>query len=311
MKENVKNFCGARLDKIKSIGAMIGKEKHNLRDRSLEFGDNINLELSQNNKIIKLNGYKDNLVDTYNYMFKKCKRVRKDHIKCLEYVFYRSDCFDKQCEYDKFRECTINFIKNYFKGCPVCIVEHNDEGVQHFHVFVVPCREKNGEFKFCASDFCGKKKMLSDLQTFYANSCAECNLKRGKEKSLDKHISIQNFYAEQNEKLINEYQSRLDYNKQLLDDVINKNNILESMSDTLDNKIKHYENVNYTDTIDNMQRAIIAYKNGLEETLQNDDGSEFFDAIKQCIEYFKNILIQYNIINKNNDEKTKKFDEER
>ena len=54
MKENVKNFCGARLDKIKSIGAMIGKEKHDLRDRSLQFGDNVDLDLSKNNTILKL-----------------------------------------------------------------------------------------------------------------------------------------------------------------------------------------------------------------------------------------------------------------
>ena len=130
MKENVKNFCGARLDKIKSIGAMIGKEKHDLRDHTLQFGDNVNLDLSKNNTILKLNDYKDNLVNTYNFYLSKCKRVRKDHIKCLEYIFYRSDCFDKPCEYEKYKECTINFIKKYFKGCPVCVIEHNEFVIQ-------------------------------------------------------------------------------------------------------------------------------------------------------------------------------------
>lgn len=296
MKENVKNFCGARLDKIKSIGAMIGKEKHDLRDHTLQFGDNVNLDLSKNNTILKLNGYKDNLVNTYNYMFKKCKKVRKDHIKCLEYIFYRSDCFDKQCEYEKYKECTINFIKDYFKGCPTCIIEHNDEGVQHFHVFVIPCKEINGEYKFVGSDFCGKKKLLSELQTHYAEACAECGLVRGREKSLDKHISIQNFYAEQNDKLINQYEKDLDYNKQLLDDVREKNNKLETINNSLDDEIEKYKNVNYAEINDKYKNAIIQYKAGLEETLENDDGSEFYEAIKQCLEFLKNILLQFNLI---------------
>ena len=296
MKENVNNFCGARLDKIKSIGAMIGKEKHDLRDHTLQFGDNVNLDLSKNNTILKLNGYKDNLVNTYNFYLSKCKRVRKDHIKCLEYIFYRSDCFDKQCEYEKYKECTINFIKKYFKNCPVCVIEHNDEGVQHFHVFVIPVKEIDGEFKFCGSDFCGKKKLLSELQTHYAEACAECGLVRGKEKSLDKHISIQNFYAEQNDKLINQYEKDLDYNKQLLDDVREKNNKLETINNSLDDEIEKYKNVNYAEINDKYKNAIIQYKAGLEETLENDDGTEFYEAIKQCLEFLKNILLQFNLI---------------
>lgn len=296
MKENVKNFCGARLDKIKSIGAMIGKEKHDLRDHTLQFGDNVNLDLSKNNTILKLNGYKDNLVNTYNFYLSKCKKVRKDHIKCLEYIFYRSDCFDKPCEYEQYKKCTIDFIKKYFKNCPVCIIEHNDEGVQHFHVFVIPVKEIDGEFRFCGSDFCGKKKLLSDLQTFYADSCAECGLKRGREKSLDKHISIQNFYAEQNDKLINQYEKDLNYNKQLLDDVREKNNKLETINNSLDDEIEKYKNVNYAEINDKYKNAIIQYKNGLEETLKNDDGSEFYEAIKQCLEFLKNILLQFNLI---------------
>lgn len=296
MRENVKNFCGARLDKIKSVGAMIGKEKHDFRDHTLQFGDNVNLDLSKNNTILKFNGYKDNLVNTYNFYLSKCKKVRKDHIKCLEYIFYRSDCFDQPCEYEKYKECTINFIKKYFKGCPVCVIEHNDEGVQHFHVFVIPCKEINGEYKFIGSEFCGKKKLLSELQTHYAEACSECGLVRGREKSLDKHISIQNFYAEQNEKLINQYEKDLNYNKQLLDDVREKNNKLETINNSLDDEIEKYKNVNYAEINDKYKNAIIQYKNGLEETLKSDDGSEFYEAIKQCLEFLKNILLQFNLI---------------
>lgn len=315
MKQNCKNFCGARLEKIKNNGVMSVKEKHNFRDKNFEFGDNVNKDLSENNKIWKFGDYKDSLINTYNDCLKKCKRKpRRDHIKAFEYLFYRSDCFDLDCEYEQYRECTINFIKDYFKDCPVLVVEHNDEAVQHFHVFVIPCKEKNGEYKFCGSDFCEKKKMLTDLQTFYANSCSSCNLKRGREKSFDRHIKIQEFYEQENQKLINQFDQiikdndeTLKLNQQLLEENNKKNFLLEQMNNDLDSEINKYRNESYIEKIENMKKSINEYKDKLESELENDDGSYFYNIIRQCLNIFREILINNDVIkiNKNNNEQTR------
>ena len=65
MKKNVNNYCGVRMEKIKNVGAMFGKEKHNFRSKDLEFGDNVNLELSEKNRIWKFNDYKNNMISSY------------------------------------------------------------------------------------------------------------------------------------------------------------------------------------------------------------------------------------------------------
>ena len=130
MKQGSKNFCGGRLEKIKNFGKMSVVEKHVLRKKGFEFGDNINLELSYLNNVYMFNGYEQDLITTYKKFLKKCKKEpRKDHIKCFQYVFYRSDCFDTQEEYDNYKKQTILFLQDYFKDCPFCVVEHNDESV--------------------------------------------------------------------------------------------------------------------------------------------------------------------------------------
>ena len=300
--QEVNKFCGVRFEKIKNFGAMIGKEKHNLRADVLEFGDNINLDLSEKNRIWKFNNYQDNIVDTYNFFLSKCeKKPRKDHIKAFEYLFYRSDCFDLDCEYENYKNCTINFIKEYFDGCPVCVIEHNVEAVQHFHVFVIPCKEKDGEFKFCGSDFCAKKKMLSDLQTFYANHCKSCGLVRGKEKSLDKHIKIQEYYEQESKKQIEEFEKIIEYNeslleknKQLINENIAKNELLESMNSGLDAEINKYRNIDKDEKIKKFQDSIAEFINVLDEQLNNDDGTEYFEAIRFCLKLLKSVLVKYN-----------------
>ncbi len=199
MKIGANNFCGARMNKIKSFKVMDYKTKHNFRNKDAEFGDNVDFNLSHLNDTIFLNGFENDLITTYNKFFKKCKKtVRKDHIKAFEYLFYRSDCFDTQEEYDLYKKQTIAFIKSYFKDCPICIVEHNDEKIQHFHVFVVPCKyiEQEDDYKFIGSHFCDKKKKLADLQTEYSKFCQVCGLRRGRERSYDKHLDIAKFYDE-------------------------------------------------------------------------------------------------------------------
>lgn len=304
MIENSENYCGAHMDKIKSLKSMSYRWGHDMRQEDHEFGDNVNLELSKNNKIFKFNGFKDNLINTYNYFFDKCKnRPRKDHIKCLEYVFYRSDCFDKQCEYDQYRECTVDFIKNYFKDCPICIVEHDDESVQHFHVFVIPCKEIDGQYKFVGSMFCEKKKMLTDLQSFYAEACKSCNLRRGKIKSKDKHKKISEYYSEQNEKLINEYEQIIEHNelvvernKQLLDENIKKNELLESMNSGLDAEINKYRNIDKDEKIEKFQNSIREFITVLDNYINDPDYTQYSEIFRFCLKLLKSILVKYNLI---------------
>lgn len=301
MKENVNKFCGARLDKIKSFKVMQYKQGHNFRKDEQEFGDNINFELSHLNNVWYFNNYQTDLITTYNECLKRCKKKpRKDHIKAFEYLFYRSDCFDTQLEYDNYREQTIKFLQKYFEGCPFCIVEHNDEKIQHFHVFVIPCKEKDGEYKFVGSDYCGKKKDLSDLQTQYAKYCEPCGLRRGKEKSFDKHIKIAEYYAEQNKKQIEEFerirQENEQIHQQMIDEYNSKFEVLEQYTNSLDYEINKYKYQTDAENYDNAKRSILQFKNELDEILENDDGSYIYNVIRHLLERFKQILIENNVI---------------
>lgn len=291
MEKTINNFCGAHLKKWKNIFTMRKMEAHNLRnEEEVELGNNIDKERKEFNNVFKYNGF-DEIEKTYYRCLKKCKRKpRKDHIMCLDYVFFRSDCFTEKIEEAAFRECCLDFFASYFKNCPYAVYEHNDEGVQHFHVLVIP---HDGE-KFIGSNFCGKRQDLIKLQDLFAEYCMNCNLERGIAKSKDKHKDIGDYYKEQCEALEKEYNLIYQEAEAKLEHLINVN-------DNLDNIINNKRLECNIENLENYKKGVIQYFNALQETLKQDDGSEYFQGVRACFEYFKNLLIELGVLHNNKD----------
>ena len=156
------------------------------------------------------------------------------------------------------------------------------------------------DYEFNGSRFCEKKKMLSDLQTEYAKYCEICGLKRGKEKSFDKHIKIQEYYEEQNKKQIEEFerirQENEQIHQQMIDEYNSKFETLEQYTNSLDYEINKYKYQTDAENYENAKRSILLFKNELDEILKNDDGSYIYNVIRQLLERFKQILINNNVI---------------
>ena len=302
--KDTNNFCGVRVVKLKNIGDMIAMEMHGLRDKNMTFGDNIDASRTCFNQITRYNNFENVKKTYYSCLSRTSGTVRKDHIKCLEYVFYRSDCLDTPEELDKFKNSVHNFCKNYFKDCPYMICEHVDEGVQHFHVIVIPNGLKDDKYKFIGSDFVGKKQKLIDLQTDFSNYCSSVGLVRGvSQYNKDKHIKLKDYYEEEHKKQIEEYEKIikhnelvLEQNKQLLDENIKKNEYLESVNSGLDAEINKYKNVDKDEKIEKFQKSIFEFISVLEEYINDPDYSEHTEIFRFCLKLLKSILVKYNLI---------------
>lgn len=306
MIKNVSKFCGANMKKIKNVFSMMKVQAHNLRDeREVELGENIDKDKIFLNRITAFNNF-DGIIKTYYKCLKKCKKKpRKDHIKCLDYVFYRSDCFDNQAENDLFRECALDFFKNYFGDCPYIVYEHNDEKTQHFHVMVIPFDEK--ESKFIGSKFCGKRQDLIELQTLFAEYCMACGLSRGKEESKNKNKSLKKYYEEEAQRIEQECQQKNDELKAKSDELQNKNievqkklDEVNSINYTLDQELSLMENLPNVETVEKYNKCLLEYTNVLNNTLQQDDGSDFYFGIRQCLDYLKQLLLEFGVFDRNN-----------
>ncbi len=301
MIKNASKFCGANMKKIKNIFSMRKVQAHNLRNEDeVELGNNINGKLTHLNNIFAFNDF-DEIERTYYKCLKRCKKKpRKDHIKCLDYVFFRSDCFNNEIEEDLFRECALEFFQNYFGDCPYIVYEHNDEKVQHFHVMVIPFSKK--EEKFIGSNFCGKRKDLIELQTLFAEYCMGCGLERGKSGSKDKHKDIGKYYEEEAQKLHDEWVEAIEQKEQEYKDAYNL--VVENLNKvkSLDEEIQIKRHEADIENLQKYKESTITYYKELENTLKQDDGSEYFKGIRACFEYLKELLINMGVlhINKEN-----------
>lgn len=298
MIKNVSKFCGANMKKIKNVFSMMKVQAHNLRDeREVELGENIDKDKIFLNRITAFNNF-DGIMKTYYKCLKKCKKKpRKDHIKCLDYVFYRSDCFDNQSENDLFRECALEFFKSYFGDCPYIVYEHNDEKTQHFHVMVIPFSEK--EEKFIGSNFCGKRQNLIELQTLFAEYCMACGLERGKEETKNRNKSLKKYYEEEAQRIEQECQKKNEELQIKSDELQVKLDEVNNANNSLDEEIALMRNVADAETVEKYEKGLLEYVNTLNETLKHDDGSDFYYAIRQCLDYLKQILIDFGVFDRN------------
>lgn len=130
------------------------------------------------------------------------RKVRKDAVTCLEYVFtYSPGALDNQKAGDYFSSCSKWLEARHGKDRIILGAAHYDETTPHMHVLVVPIREqvnKKGQkvTALNAKHWLDGSKKLSEMQTDFANTVGKAyDLDRGIKGSRARHERVQRFYG--------------------------------------------------------------------------------------------------------------------
>lgn len=205
------NYAILRIEKVKNGGKMTQIDNHNKRRSSCY--DNIEPSLSHHNVYATfddkgvLQGDVLDGKELFDY-YTNGMKYRKDAIQMIDGIMTKSNPLEDEQEWlDK----CIDFLKKEFKGCPFNVQLHCDEPntVIHLHFQVIPIEKKKDEMSLNGSRWFGKKKLLSQLQTRYADFMKSLGLVRGVEKSNNHHKQLKTYYSEQEKALRQEYEAKI------------------------------------------------------------------------------------------------------
>lgn len=200
-------YCFMTIQKVKTIGQLVSKYKHNYRTVTVDNADPDKIHL--NEELVKLpNGqdYKDAFYERINSLpYYADHKIRSNAVLAFEVV----TTFTKNSDIDleKWKEKNVQWLENTFNTAPnkknnvISVVYHGDEvGNVHCHAIVVPI-DQEGHLN--ASHFTDGHKALTTLQTSYARDMKEFGLERGTKGSQAKHRDIKKFYADLNSSMNN------------------------------------------------------------------------------------------------------------
>lgn len=297
-------FIIGRFEKIKkNISALAEADRHNNRDKNYSLCSNIDNERTELNEHYVYNDWGLSVVDTYNKCIKKLKRKpRKDHIMAFELFFGYSP--ESEVNVEEFKNKVIKYMQKKFEGCPFCLDLHLDETTPHIHCIVIPCKLKGEEYKFCGSDYRSKKEHLYQFQDeIYREIGEPLGLIRGVKGSKAKHKKIQEFYEEEAQQLHEEWVSAIEqkeFEYQEAYDLYEKNlKLIDKKNKSLEEEIEAKRQEADIENLQKYKESVITYFKKLEQTLEQDDGSEYFKGIRACFEYFKNLLINMGVLHRN------------
>lgn len=228
MKEN---YICVRVEKLKTASQIVQAENHN--SRVTEYNKNINEDKTPYNRTD--GNVKYSMLETYKKNLRKVNQerteagksqVRKDHVPCVEYVFTASpDVFRNDNDVNAFYDAVLKYMNR--KNIPYKAFLHLDETTPHVHVLALPItKDKENIHTFSAKDLVGGKATLTKLQTDFAECCKKMglNVKRGKEKSPNKHKELKEYYNEKNQEMYDEF-----------------NQILQEMEKSYNDKLDEHE----------------------------------------------------------------------
>ncbi len=298
-----KKYIIGRIEKIKNISKIGEADRHNYRTKKYNLcGDSINNELTENNEHFEFFGFNTSAVETYKDYLKRLKRKpRKDHIMALELFFGYSP--DSEISIDEFKNLVIEYMKKTFKDCPFSLDVHVDEpnGTPHIHCLVIPCKEKNGQLKFCASDWVGKKADLTKFQDDIYNDIGKpLGLSRGVKGSKAKHKKIQDYYEEQNKKQIEEFEKVKQENELIYQQMINEYNhkfeVLQQHTNSLDDEIDKYKYADSHNKLLEFQKMILEYIDTIEKEIQNSNDEFDIKIFKKCLDLLMTLFRKHKLI---------------
>ena len=94
---------------------------------------------------------------------------------------------------DAWVKASVDWLKDKYGDRIINAVLHLDEATPHIQFLLLPL-DDNGKLN-CRALFGGKKYVLSQLQSNYANAVAHLGLARGREGSKATHLEVAEYYA--------------------------------------------------------------------------------------------------------------------
>lgn len=227
MERNM-GMCFMDVQKLKTLGELSSKYKHNYRIADVKNADKSLLE--KNEELIPL-PQGQNYVDFYKQKIRESEyhsksKVRKDAVVALEVVttFSRGE----NVNLEEWKKRNVEWLKKTFDRSPdgksniASVIYHADEaGNVHCHAIVIPINE---EGRLSARSFVNGRSAMGKLQDSYAQDMKIFGLERGQKRSTAKHQDIRKLYADLNNTIANipdpqEHESALDYKKRIIEEI--------------------------------------------------------------------------------------------
>lgn len=200
-------YCFVTAEKIKSLGTLTSKYIHNYRKVAVENADPTLFHL--NEELVPLPHEENGTEMTYKDFFKhriesleyyKKHKIRNDQVYAFEVVstFSREEDIDIEA----WKRKNVEWLQKTFnqagdgKNNIASVVFHADEpGNVHCHAIIIPIDPRG---RLNAKHYTGGYRLMSEMQTSYANDMKEFGLERGLEGGQARHKDIKKYYAELN-----------------------------------------------------------------------------------------------------------------
>lgn len=202
-------FSFMDISKIKTEGQLTSKYNHNCRTIQI---DNVIPELTEKNETLIALPIQSRKQLNYNEAFKeriesldyyKDHKIRANAV--LGYEVLLTFSRDADLDLESWKKQSVEWLHKTFDVAPdnksnVLHAEfHADEvGNVHIHAFVVPIDERG---RLNAKRFTDGSRVMSELQSSYAESVSNLGLQRGIAGSSAKHKDIRRMYANLNNAL--------------------------------------------------------------------------------------------------------------
>ena len=188
-----------RIGKLKSWGAVAGAVSHNARQRETPNADPT--ALAKNRFLI---GSPDDDPVAVCKARLGNQKVRKNAVYGVDGFlgaspeYFRPDAPDQygavnQERLDAWVKASVDWLKDKYGDRIINAVLHLDEATPHIQFLLLPL-DDNGKLN-CRALFGGKKYVLSQLQSDYAQAVAHLGLSRGREGSKATHLEVAEYYA--------------------------------------------------------------------------------------------------------------------
>lgn len=152
------------------------------------------------NKQVQGNGLHKRVNDHIKEKYKGKRAIRKDAVKCLEYIFSSDSLKMKEIindpqKFEGWIKDSRDFLADTYGAENIIDMHlHFDEKTPHLEVVVVPI---TADGRISAKQFIDGKKSLIDQQTKYAERMVKYGMKRGEEGSTATHQHQKNYTKNQ------------------------------------------------------------------------------------------------------------------
>ena len=183
-----------RAAKLKTNGAIGASLEHNYRER---YTHNADPKRTPNNDHDL--SCKDDAYDAIQNRLPE--KVRKDGVRCIEYMITASPEFfnqnTRQTQDEYFRSAKEWLVERHGEKNVIATSIHRDETSPHLIAYVVPYawNEKKRKETLNCKHFLGGRKTLSEMQTNFHKHVSHFGLERGMERSVAQHQTIKEFYS--------------------------------------------------------------------------------------------------------------------